>query len=55
MLTLGIDLMVAPSRTKFAVAEVNAFGDLLPGILDAEGRSTYERQAREIAARSPKS
>ncbi len=48
MLTLGIDLMVAPSLRRFAVAEVNAFGDLLPGIVDAQGRSTYERQAMEM-------
>lgn len=53
MLTLGIDLMVSPSHRRFAVAEVNAFGDLLPGVVDDQGRSTYERQAVELLSGTP--
>lgn len=54
MLTLGIDVLVAPSLDHFVVAEVNAFGDLLPGILDEQGLSTYERQAAEMRSREPR-
>lgn len=36
----GIDLMVLPGYRRHAVLEVNAFGDLLPGLLHA-GRDTY--------------
>jgi hypothetical protein len=42
----GVDLMFAPRYDRHAVAEVNAFGDLLPGLL-VDGRDTY---AAEIAA-----
>jgi len=42
----GVDLMFAPGFDRHAVAEVNAFGDLLPGLL-VDGRDTY---AAEIAA-----
>ncbi|WP_238014999.1 STM4014 family protein [Dactylosporangium sp. AC04546] len=45
-LHVGVDLMFAPGYARHAVAEVNAFGDLLPGVL-ADGRDTY---AAEIAA-----
>lgn len=45
-LTTGIDLLLTPDFRRHAVLEVNAFGDLLPGTLDA-GQSTY---AAEIAA-----
>lgn len=40
---LGVDLMVGTNRRSFRVAEINAFGDLLPGILD-HGMDTYEAQ-----------
>lgn len=36
----GVDLLIAPSFRRHAVLEVNAFGDLLPGIL-SYGRDTY--------------
>ena len=36
----GIDLLVAPGYQRHAVLEVNAFGDLLPGIL-WQGQDTY--------------
>ncbi|WP_432828341.1 STM4014 family protein [Dactylosporangium sp. CA-092794] len=45
-LHVGVDLMFAPGYATHAVAEVNAFGDLLPGLL-AGGRDTY---AAEVAA-----
>ncbi|GAA0741839.1 STM4014 family protein [Dactylosporangium roseum] len=45
-LHVGVDLMFGPRYTAHAVAEVNAFGDLLPGVL-VDGRDTY---AAEIAA-----
>ncbi|MER7276042.1 STM4014 family protein [Dactylosporangium sp. NPDC000244] len=42
----GVDLMFAPGFGEHAVAEVNAFGDLLPNLL-VNGRDTY---AAEVAA-----
>jgi hypothetical protein len=39
----GIDLLVAPGYRRHAVLEVNAFGDLLPGLLD-QGQDTYEAE-----------
>jgi hypothetical protein len=42
----GIDLAFSPDYRRHAVLEVNAFGDLLPGVLH-EGRDSY---ATEIAA-----
>jgi hypothetical protein len=42
----GIDLLVAPGYRRHAVLEVNAFGDLLPGIL-WQGQDTY---TAEVAA-----
>ena len=39
-LYVGVDLLVAPGFQRFVVAEVNAFGDLLPNLLH-EGRDTY--------------
>jgi hypothetical protein len=36
----GVDLLITPGFRRQAVAEINAFGDLLPGIL-WEGRETY--------------
>ncbi|GAA0244035.1 STM4014 family protein [Cryptosporangium japonicum] len=48
---VGVDLMVGVDRRSHAVAEVNAFGDLLPGVLDAHGRNTYEAQLDAVGAR----
>jgi hypothetical protein len=36
----GVDVAMTPGWRKAAVLEVNAFGDLLPGVLH-EGRDTY--------------
>ncbi|MGY0235626.1 STM4014 family protein [Longispora urticae] len=44
---VGVDLMFAPGWTRHAVAEVNAFGDLLPGLL-VDGRDPYETQAAAL-------
>jgi hypothetical protein len=45
---LGVDLMFGPSWRRHAVAEVNAFGDLLPHLL-VNGLDTYETQLRSLA------
>jgi hypothetical protein len=45
----GIDLLVSPGYRRHAVLEINAFGDLLPDVLD-DGNDTY---AAEIAAYCP--
>jgi hypothetical protein len=37
---VAVDLLISPCFRKFAVAEVNAFGDLLPR-LEHEGLDTY--------------
>jgi len=42
----GVDVLFTPGFRRHAVLEVNAFGDLLPGVL-CEGQDTY---AAEIAA-----
>ncbi|MEV1246634.1 STM4014 family protein [Nonomuraea sp. NPDC050022] len=46
---VGVDLLVGVDRRRFAVAEVNAFGDLLPGLMGlpgsgADGLDTYDAQ-----------
>lgn len=42
----GVDVLPLPGFRRHAIAEVNAFGDLLPGVM-FEGRETY---AAEVAA-----
>jgi glutathione synthase/RimK-type ligase-like ATP-grasp enzyme len=39
----GVDLLISPGFDQHAVAEVNAFGDLLPGVV-VDGRDTYAEQ-----------
>lgn len=48
-LHVGIDLLIAPGYRRHAVLEANAFGDLLPGVLN-EGMDTYEAEIRSIMA-----
>jgi hypothetical protein len=48
----GIDLLVAPDYRRHAVLEVNAFGDLLPGVL-WEGRDTYTAELRSALQECP--
>ncbi|MEO5873824.1 MAG: STM4014 family protein [Streptosporangiaceae bacterium] len=55
-LMVGVDLLVGRGRQSFAVGEVNAFGDLLPGLTGmpgggAEGMDTYTAQVRAALAR----
>lgn len=50
---VGVDLMVGAGLRRFAVAEVNAFGDLLPGLTGlpgggAEGLDTYDAQVAHL-------
>lgn len=47
-MTVGVDLMINTGWDRFAVAEVNAFGDLLPGVL-VDGRDAYAWQAAAYA------
>ncbi|MGW1993783.1 STM4014 family protein [Embleya sp. NPDC001921] len=46
-LHVGVDLLVAVDRRHHAVGEVNAFGDLLPGVLH-RGRDTWQEQIRAL-------
>jgi hypothetical protein len=48
-LHVGVDLLIGVDRRRFAVGEVNAFGDLLPGVLH-EGRDTWAEQMRALVA-----
>ena len=56
-LMVGVDLLVDARWRRFEVGEVNAFGDLLPGLTglpggSAEGLDTYTAQVRAVLARS---
>ncbi|MEU8136907.1 STM4014 family protein [Streptodolium elevatio] len=46
-LHVGVDLLFAVDRRRHAVGEVNAFGDLLPGVLH-RGRDTWGEQVRAL-------
>ncbi len=48
-LYVGVDLVIAAGFRSHAVLEINAFGDLLPG-LQFEGMDTYEAEMAEIGA-----
>ena len=41
---VGVDIALDSSLRRHWVLEANAFGDLLPGVTDAEGRSTYDAE-----------
>jgi hypothetical protein len=47
-LYVGVDLLVAPGFRRHAVLEINAFGDLLPGIL-FDGLDTYAAELSALA------
>ncbi|WBB94810.1 MULTISPECIES: STM4014 family protein [unclassified Solwaraspora] len=47
-LHVGVDLMIGSDWRRHAVAEVNAFGDLLPTVCDAAGRDSYAAQLHAI-------
>lgn len=40
----GIDVLITPDFRTVKVLEINAFGDLLPGVFDSQGRDTYESE-----------
>ncbi len=44
----GVDMLVSPSLRKHAVAEINAFGDLLPNLLH-RGENTYRAELLAMA------
>ncbi|WP_433532287.1 STM4014 family protein [Micromonospora sp. CA-263727] len=48
-LHVGVDLMFLVGWRRHAVAEVNAFGDLLPGVL-ADGRDSYAEQVHALTS-----
>ncbi|MFD9030075.1 STM4014 family protein [Streptomyces sp. NPDC059567] len=55
---VGVDLLPAVGWRRFAVGEVNAFGDLLPGLTGlpgsgAEGQDTYTAQVSALLRGSP--
>ncbi|MGW3917370.1 STM4014 family protein [Streptomyces sp. NPDC005070] len=57
-LCVGVDLLPAVGWRRFAVGEVNAFGDLLPRLTGlpgsgAEGLDTYAAQVAAVRSRSP--
>lgn len=49
-LHVGVDLMFSSDWRRHAVAEVNAFGDLLPGLV-VDGRDTYAEQVAALRRR----
>ncbi|SCL14240.1 hypothetical protein GA0070616_0384 [Micromonospora nigra] len=48
-LHVGVDLMFLVGWRRHAVAEVNAFGDLLPGVLH-DGRDSYAEQVHALTS-----
>jgi hypothetical protein len=46
----GIDLLIASDYKHHAIAEINAFGDLLPGVLH-NGQDTYTAEIRAMLER----
>jgi len=48
----GLDVLIEPDFQTARILEVNAFGDLLPGIL-YEGRDTYTWEVEEALRRRP--
>lgn len=45
---LGVDLALLAGLSRHAVLEVNAFGDLLPNVLDAAGDDSYAAELRAL-------
>ncbi|MCW2935234.1 MAG: hypothetical protein JWM19_6196 [Actinomycetia bacterium] len=57
-LMVGVDLLIDAGLRRFLVGEVNAFGDLLPGLAGlpggpAEGLDTYTAQVRAVISGVP--
>lgn len=49
-LHVGLDVLIRRGWGGHAVIEANAFGDLLPNLVDADGRSVYARQIATVDA-----
>ncbi|MEV6350884.1 STM4014 family protein [Actinoplanes sp. NPDC051851] len=49
-LHVGVDLMFLSGWRRHAVAEVNAFGDLIPGVLSEGGRDTYAEEIHALVS-----
>jgi len=49
-LHVGVDLMFSADWRRHRVAEVNTFGDLLPGLRDDNGRDTYGAEVDALLA-----
>ncbi|MEO3923270.1 STM4014 family protein [Micromonosporaceae bacterium B7E4] len=47
-LHVGVDLLIGTGWQRHAVAEVNAFGDLLPGLSDPAGRDSYAAELHAL-------
>jgi glutathione synthase/RimK-type ligase-like ATP-grasp enzyme len=52
---VGIDVVVLPGYRRHAVLEMNAFGDHVPGALDAAGRDTYASEIESLMRSSKES
>jgi hypothetical protein len=52
-LHLGVDLLIRSDFHRHAIAEVNAFGDLLPG-LTLDGIDTYETELLHLLNETPR-
>jgi hypothetical protein len=50
-LYVGVDLLFTPDFSRHAILELNAFGDLLPGVLH-NGQETYTSEIVEVLART---
>lgn len=48
-LHLGLDILLTPGFRQHRLLEVNAFGDLLPGVLH-DGKSTYEAEIEAVSS-----
>jgi glutathione synthase/RimK-type ligase-like ATP-grasp enzyme len=48
----GVDLLIAPGFRRHAVLEINAFGDLLPGVL-CDGLDTHAAEVEAVLAEVP--
>lgn len=45
---VGVDVAVLPGYRRHSVLEVNAFGDLLPDVVDESGRDTYTAEVESL-------
>ena len=50
-LYMGVDILLGADLRKTVVLEINAFGDLLPGLID-EGETCYEAEIKAMIRRT---